>query len=69
MSCYTFNKIESIGKTRTALGDRYLSALIAKRLVRSLRKRKFPGSNPTVGKNFHSRFALLTLSSKPMQMK
>ena len=45
------------------LGGRYLSALIAQRLARSLRKRKVPSLNPIVDNNFsfcYSRFALLT---------
>ena len=37
---------------RTPLGDRYLSALIAQCLARSRRKRKVPGSNSSVGKDF-----------------
>ena len=65
--CYIYHaaqviNIESSGKTRSPLGARYISALIAQ-LARSLRKWKVPGSNPTVGKNFsfcNSRFALLT---------
>ena len=50
------------GKMWSPLDDRYLSALIAQRLARSLRKRKVLGSNPTVGKNFsfcNSRLALI----------
>ena len=44
--------IAHAGKMWSPLGDRYFSALIAQRLARSLRKRKSPGSSPTVGKNF-----------------
>ena len=66
MHCYTnyvvqVIYIESSGKTSSPLGDRYLSALIAQRIARC--KRKIPGSNSTVGKNFSScnfRFALIT---------
>ena len=50
------------------LGSRYTSALIAQRLARSLRERKVPGSNPTVGKNFsfsNSRFVLLIVRVSP----
>ena len=39
---------------RSPFGDRYLSDLIAQRLARSLRNRKVPGSNPTVGMNFYT---------------
>ena len=52
--------IESSSKRRSPLGDRYLSAPIAKRLARSLRRRKVPGSNPTVGKNLYSQLAFQT---------
>ena len=39
---------------RLPLGDRYLSVLIAQRVVRSRRKQKVPGSNPTEVKNFYA---------------
>ena len=58
-----YRLIAHSGKMRSTLGDRYLSVLIAQRLARALRKRKVPGSNPTVGKNFsfcNSQFALIT---------
>ena len=42
--------IESSGKTRSPLGDRYLSTLIAQRLARLLGKRNVPGSNLTMDK-------------------
>ena len=51
------------GKQRLPLDHRYLSALIAQRLACSHRRRKVPGSNPTVGIHFsfcNSWFALLT---------
>ena len=53
-------EIAHSGKMRSPLDDRYLSALIAQRLARSLRKRKVPDS---VGKNFsfcNYLFALIT---------
>ena len=49
--------------TKQTLGDWYSSALRAHWLARSLRERKVPGSNPTVGKTFsfyNSRLALIT---------
>ena len=65
--------IESSGKTWSPLGDRYLSALIAQRLARSLRKWKASGSNPTLGKDFFH-FAIhgscsSQVKKKPIQMK
>ena len=59
---------ESSGKMRSPLAARYISALIAQRLARLLRKRKVPGSNPTVGKNFsfcNYRFVLLIGRESP----
>ena len=61
----TGNFHRNLKSNAVTFSDRYLSALIAQHLARSLRRWKVPGSNPTVGKNFH--FVILGLRSSQVK--